>query len=208
MRYDLHTHTKYSKCSALKPEILLKIARKKGLDGIAVTDHNTMIGAKEARKLNKDDDFEVILASEIRTDYGDVLIYYLEEEINSKELFTVLDKAKEQDAIVSIAHPFRPFKISRFNYPIKDISDRINAIECVNARTFYWENNKANNIANELKLAKTAGSDAHFSLEVGNAVTVFDGDLRKAIKKRSTTVEGRSLVIPLLIALSGIKKRI
>ena len=87
MKYDLHNHTYYSKCSNLKPEILIKAAKKKGMDGIAVTDHNTMKGALEARKLNKDKDFEVILGEEIGTNFGDVIGLYLKKEIKSKEFF-------------------------------------------------------------------------------------------------------------------------
>lgn len=211
MRYDLHAHTNYSKCSALKPDILLKIAKKKGLDGIAVTDHNTTKGSREIKRLNKDSkdkDFEVVVSSEIRTDYGDVLAYYVQDEIKQGSLLDVLDKAKEQDAIVSIAHPFRPLPHLRFNYPIKDIKNKIDALECINSRTFYWENRKASRTADKLNLAKTAGSDSHFGFEIGRAVTVFDDDLRKAIKRRATRTEGSSLINPIGITLSFIKKRI
>ena len=60
MKYDLHNHTNHSPCSNLKPEILLKFVEKRGMNGIAVTDHNTIKGALEVKKLNKDKDFEVI----------------------------------------------------------------------------------------------------------------------------------------------------
>ena len=81
MKYDLHMHTHYSKCSNLKPEILLKIAKKRGLNGIAITDHNVVEGALKVKKLNKDKDFEVIVGEEISTDAGEVLAYYLNKEI-------------------------------------------------------------------------------------------------------------------------------
>ena len=50
--YDLHIHSKYSACSNLKLKIILKFAKKRKLDGIAVTDHNTMKGALQLKKLN------------------------------------------------------------------------------------------------------------------------------------------------------------
>ena len=71
-KYDLHTHTKHSPCSNLKAEILLRIAKKKGLDGIAVTDHDTIKGGLDVFKLNKDRDFEVIVGSEIKTKKAEV----------------------------------------------------------------------------------------------------------------------------------------
>ena len=74
MRYDLHMHTYRSKCSNLRPDVILKLAKKKGLDGIAITDHHEIRGALEVKKLNKDKDFEVIVGEEISTNYGDVLV--------------------------------------------------------------------------------------------------------------------------------------
>src|SRR3990167_1868027 len=65
LKYDLHMHTCYSKCSNLRPEILLKTAKERGLNGIAVTDHNTIEGALRIKNLNKDKNFEVIIGEEI-----------------------------------------------------------------------------------------------------------------------------------------------
>ena len=67
MRFDLHIHTKYSRCLNQEPADILKRAKKIGLDGIAVLDHNTTKGSKEAKRLNKDKDFTVIIAEEINT---------------------------------------------------------------------------------------------------------------------------------------------
>ena len=210
MRYDLHLHTKYSACSRLEPKMLLKLAKKRGLHGVAVTDHNTTKGSRAVSKINKDRDFEVIISNEIKTQYGDILVYYIQEEIRSRDIFEILDKADEQDALVSIAHPFRPWFLRsvRFRYPLEKIAKRIDAIESINARTFSWENKKAERAAESLKLAKSAGSDAHFSFEVGRASTVFEGSLRDAIKKRKTKIQGSSLFIPAGITLSFINKRI
>ena len=56
-KYDLHIHTNYSSCSRINPKKLLKIAKKRGLDGIAITNHNTIQGGLEVKKLNKDKNF-------------------------------------------------------------------------------------------------------------------------------------------------------
>ena len=96
-RYELHLHTRYSCDSNLKPESILKIVKKLGLDGVAFTDHNTIKGAIEAKTLvkrlaqNKEyDDFEVIVGEEVRTNLGDVLVYYVQEEIPKGDFFDVV----------------------------------------------------------------------------------------------------------------------
>lgn len=193
MRYDLHIHTHYSKCSNLKPLTILKLAKKHKLDGIAVTDHHEIKGALEAKKLNKDKNFEVIIGEEISTNYGDVLVYYLSEKIYEIDFYEVVDAAKKQNALVAIAHPFRTTLIHnhKFRLPIEKIKNKIDAVECFNARMMFLRNNtKANEIAEKLDIAKTAGSDSHFFFEVGKGYTIFDGNLRSAIKTKKTKVDG------------------
>jgi len=210
LKYDLHTHTCYSKCSNLKPEVLLKIAKKRGLDGIAVTDHNTIEGALKAKKLSKDKEFEVIVGDEVRTNYGDVLAYYLQKEIKSRDLFSVIDEVKAQNGLIAIAHPFR-ISVNptlKFRYPLEKIKNKIDAIECFNARMLPGNNNKADKMSNKLNVAKTAGSDAHFKFEVAAAYTLFEDNLRKALKNRKTKVNGTILYGPFGGLLSFLRKRI
>jgi len=194
MKYDLHNHTYYSKCSNLKPEILLKVAKKKGLNGIAVTDHNTTKGALAVKKLNKDKNFEVIIGEEVDTNFGDVLTYYLNKEIKTHDFFTLVDEVKRQNGLISIPHPFR-VSINpklKFSYPIEKIKNKINAIECFNARMLPGNNEKAQKLAKKLNIPGTGGSDAHFKLDIARAYTIFDDNLtlRKALKQNKTRYEG------------------
>lgn len=211
MKYDLHNHTNYSPCSNLKVEILIKVAKKKGLNGIAITDHNTIKGALKAKKLNKDKEFEVIIGDEVKTNYGDVLAYYLQKEIKSRELFAVIDEVKAQDGLIAIAHPFRVSinPTLQFKYPIEKIKDKIDAIECFNARMLFpGDNKKAQNLSKKLHIAGIGGSDTHFKFDIGRAYTIFDGDLRKAIKQNKISYEGTTLYGPLSGTLSFLKNRI
>lgn len=210
MKYDLHNHTHHSPCSNLKPEVLLKTAKKKGMDGIAVTDHNTMKGARKVRKLNKDKDFEVILGEEVQTNYGDVIGLYLKKEIISREFFSVVDEIKAQDGLIIIPHPFRKSTNSMhtFRYPIEKIKNKIDAIECFNARMLPGDNEKSQKVAKKLGIAGTGGSDAHFRFEVGRAYTIFDGNLRKAIKQKKTKYEGTILYGPFGGLLSFLRRRL
>lgn len=189
MKYDLHIHTRHSKCSNLKPEVILKIARKLKLDGIAITDHDTIKGALEVCKKNKNKDFEVIVGEEVTTDRGHVLVYYLQKEIKPGNIQQVLDEAKKQGAIVSLAHPT---DFIRFHFKRKDfMREGTDAIETFNARvTVPWANLTARRLAERFGLGKTGGSDAHFWFEVGKGLTIFEGDLRKAILQRKTITKG------------------
>ena len=210
MKYDLHVHTHYSKCSNLKPELLLKIAKKRGLDGIAVTDHNTIKGALKAKKLNKDKRFEVIVGEEISTNAGEVLAYYVKKEIKKGNFFSVLEEIKRQGALASLSHPFRTSlnPNHRFKYPIEKIKNKIDAIEVFNARNLPGNNGKSQKAAKKFKIPGTAGSDAHFKFEIATAYTIFDGDLRKAIKDNKTGFKGTILYGPFGGLLSFMRTRI
>ena len=210
LKYDLHTHTNASKCSNMKPEFLLKMAKKRGLNGIAVTDHHKVEGAFKVKKLNKDKNFEVIVGCEISTKQGDILAYYVNEAIRSDDFFETVEEIKKQGGLVIIPHPFRTSTNShhKFKLPLAQVKNKIDAIECFNARMLFPSNNtKAQKIAKKLNMAKTAGSDAHFWFEVGTARTIFDGNLRKAIKERKTGYEGTTLYGPYGGLLSFLRRR-
>jgi len=195
MRYDLHIHTKYSTCSNLEPSTILKIAKKLKLDGIAVTDHNSLKGALTVSKLNKDKNFEVIKGEEITTPQAHVLGLYLNKTIKAGNLIDVLEEIKKQEGIVIIAHPFGLGLLrNKFTSNISEIKKSPDAIETFNARMFFqWENNKAKKFAKKHNIAQTGGSDAHFPFEIGRGITIFDGDLRKAIKAKKTKTTGTLL---------------
>ena len=211
LKYDIHNHTHYSSCSNLKPEILLKAAKEKKFNGIGVVDHGTIKGALKAKELNKDRNFEVIIGSEITTNYGDVLALYLNKDIKSREFFSLVDEVRKQDGIIIIPHPFRKSlnKSHTFKHPIEKIKNKIDAIECFNARMLpLGDNEKAQRIAKKLNIAVTGGSDAHFRFEIGTGWTTFENDFRRALKRKETKYEGRIFLGPLGGFLSFIRNRL
>jgi predicted metal-dependent phosphoesterase TrpH len=170
MKLDLHVHTKYSVSDGvLEPGMCIKIAKKKKLDGIAITDHNTIKGAMKARKLNSGKDFEIIVGSEIKTRAGEIIGLYLEDEIRSVEPSEVIREIKSQNGLVIIPHPFDEMRSSSFQPTENDVDD-IDAVEVFNSRCIFQ---KYNDIAHEytkiFNLSQSAGSDAHFGHEIGNA---------------------------------------
>ncbi len=75
MKYDLHIHSKCSSDGVLEPSAVVKIAIKRGLSGIAVTDHNSIEGALEAKKYETQD-FKVVVGSEIVTERGEITVLF------------------------------------------------------------------------------------------------------------------------------------
>jgi predicted metal-dependent phosphoesterase TrpH len=98
LKYDLHMHTIYSRDGAIKPADAIRIAKKRGLDGIAITDHDTIRGGLEAQKL-KPRDLDIIVGAEIKTDRGDVIGLFLNEEIQARDHMEVIDAIRRQGGI-------------------------------------------------------------------------------------------------------------
>ena len=169
MIFDLHIHSKYSFDSMSDPKKIIKYAKKKGLDGIAITDHNTIEGGLETSKINKDLDFLVIAGAEISTELGDVTGLFLNEEIESKRCVEVIEEIKAQGGIIVLPHPFRGHK------NIAEISKYIDLIEVFNSRCSFEENKKAEELAKKLKKKVIVGSDAHSLREIGFATISFEG---------------------------------
>ncbi|WP_414469626.1 PHP domain-containing protein [Methanobacterium sp. ACI-7] len=191
MKYDLHTHSKYSSDGILKPESMVKLAKKKGLSGIAVTDHNTIRGGLEAKK-HETDDLKVIIGSEVMTDRGEIIGLFLSEEIKATNFNEVVDEIKEQEGLVIVPHPFDLMRTSSFKLQKEDIK-KIDCIEIFNSRCVNNQSNiEAAEFAKFYKLGTTGGSDAHFGHEIGNSgITIMDEDVRKSILNENMLVFGK-----------------
>jgi len=193
-RYDLHIHTRYSRCSNNDPKQILLTAKKNKLDGIAITDHNSIKGAIETKKLNRDKNFEVIIGEEIKTDCGEILAYYLTKEIKPGKFEEVIAQIKQQHALAVIAHPY-DFGIIRkpINTDLKELAPHLDGVEVLNGRCLFSRSNKkAKQIAHSLNIPGVAGSDAHFLFEIGKCCTLFPQDLRSALKNNKLSTEGTS----------------
>lgn len=194
MEFDLHIHSKYSFDSISNVRKILKVAKKRKLNGIAITDHNTVKGGIEALHITKDDDFFVISGTEIGTESGDILGLFLEEEIKSRSALEVIDEIKNRGGIAVLPHPYKRMKSIN-----KEILTRIDAIEGFNARGerlgFHSTNRMAMDLAKAVNKPMTAGSDAHFYFEIGRGSCVINNisdveDIRKMILTNKTKITG------------------
>ena len=205
-KYDLHIHSKYSYDSVLEPKKILKIAKKRGLDGIAITDHNTIKGGLKVKHLNGDTYFHVIVGAEIKTEYGDIIGLFLNKEINSKNFIEVIEEIKSQGGLCVLPHPYRKLKIAEKSIHLVD------CVEVFNARSLCCENKKAFELAKKFNKPMTAGSDAHLFFEIGRGITLFKGDIQKQFGQNKTHIYGKEsnylLVHGLSLTIEKIKSLI
>ncbi len=199
MKFDMHVHTLQSKrCGWIRPERLIKHAMEIGLDGLAVTDHDTIDGALDVYDMVRDEqlEFEVIIGEEITTDRGEVLAYFINEEIKPGIFKEVLTQIKLAGGISAIPHPFDK-KRRQSIHPTKLDVKYVDCIEAFNARCISKKQNEISyNFGIKHNLAITAGSDAHFLNEVGGGGIITEQkDIREAIINKDLTIFGRNSMI-------------
>ena len=108
MRTDLHMHTHFSPDSEMSPQALVKRCVKVGLDCIAVTDHNTIEGAKEVKRIAP---FTVIVGEEVGSSDGEITGLFLEEAVpRGLSPLETVKLIKAQGGLVSIPHPYDRFR--------------------------------------------------------------------------------------------------
>ncbi|MSP14214.1 MAG: PHP domain-containing protein [Chloroflexi bacterium] len=166
---DLHLHTLHSGDCHTSLEAIIAAVQRRGLGAIAVTDHNRLGGALALRHIAP---FPVIVGEEIKTAEGEILAYYLEEEIpKGLSLEETIARVRAQGGLLSVSHPFdrsRGGVLKR--EALLRIVDQLDMIEVFNSRCFFSdENTQALEFANAHGLPGTGGSDAHIPAELGNA---------------------------------------
>jgi glycosyltransferase involved in cell wall biosynthesis len=166
---DLHMHTDHSYDCATPVEVLLAEARARGLGAIAITDHNEVSGAHEARA--KADGLKVIVAEEIKTaEQGEVIGLFIEEKIpRGLTLAETIAEIKRQGGLVYVPHPFdRLHSVPDYEH-LLPVLDDIDAIEVFNPRVAISEfNDEAVRFAAKYRIPAGAGSDAHVPQGLGS----------------------------------------
>ncbi|MHA1129578.1 MAG: CehA/McbA family metallohydrolase [Candidatus Helarchaeota archaeon] len=182
-KFDLHIH---SSCSRHKtwgidgintPQEIVEMAVRKGLDGIAITDHNTLQGSQKAINYVKEKGFDLFIfpGAEIRSELGDILAFGITEDIHPKRsIFETIDAIKDQGGIAVAAHPYKyNSKIGQFLEKYSS-NPRFDAIEVFNANIRKTANYQAFELAETLKLPGIAGSDAHYYKNLGLGLTLLE----------------------------------
>jgi predicted metal-dependent phosphoesterase TrpH len=183
---DFHIHTRYSRDSILSEEKFIRRAIERGLTHVAVTNHNNVEGAIAVRehvgKMGLSDEITVILGEEVSSADGEIVGLFLQRTVpRGLTADETADAIHAQGGLVSIPHPFDPFRSSHIKRdPLLRLADagKIDMVEVFNSRvTFQRHNQEAADFAAQYEIPGIAASDSHSSFEIAmsfNALPVFD----------------------------------
>ena len=215
---ELHAHSSLSYDGRDPIELILEQAEAVGLDAIAVTDHDEIDASLAAADLAPEYGLVGIPAMEISSKAGHVLGLGLEEAVPPGLSYeSTLEAIRDQGGIAVIPHPFQESRHGVMARISRDQLAEGDAIEVYNSRLLTGRaNRQADRFATSRGLPKTAGSDAHISEMVGQAVTRVDADERsadailEAIREGRTTVEGKRTPwrISFRQAAGGVSRRV
>ena len=175
---DLHCHTRASFDSLSDPVKVARMAQRRGLTHLAITDHETIDGALRARDARVDG-LTIIVGEEVRTAVGDLICLFIERAVPpGLPIAETIAAVREQGGLVGIPHPFDGYRSSLLrDEGLASIASLVDYVETHNARVMMGEGNeKAAAFAADHGLPGVAVSDAHTILEVGVASTVTDVD--------------------------------
>jgi hypothetical protein len=173
-KVEFHCHTIFSKDSLTQPAELITVARRKGLDRVIITDHNSIQGAVLAHELAPE---LVIVGEEIMTNDGELLAAYVQNEIPAgMPALEVIAQLRQQGAFISVSHPFDRMRKGHWGQEnLEMIAPLVDAIEVFNARSMAPHANQlSQEFARQHQLAGTVGSDAHAAFEIGTAINLLD----------------------------------
>ena len=187
LKVEFHCHTVASKDSLTRPRDLVDTCRRKGIDRVVITDHNTIGGAQAAQSL---DPQLVIVGEEIMTTRGEILAAFVREEIPKGLSPTeTIQRLKDQGAFISVSHPFDEWREGGWQEAdLMEILPQVDAIEVYNSRCMLPRFNRAaRQFAEKHNIAGTVGSDAHAAFELGRSLMLlqaFEGpvEMREVLR--------------------------
>lgn len=157
----------------MPPKLVIDLARRKGLDGIAVTDHDTIDGALATVRANRHPDFLVIPGIEVKSDIGDIIGLYIDRQIESRRFAEVIEEIHAKGGLTYVPHPIRTFGSERTKR-IHAAHPDLDLWEMYNGRYEKAEFATSRDTFEELGIvASLCGSDAHFPWDVGVFRTVL-----------------------------------
>jgi predicted metal-dependent phosphoesterase TrpH len=175
-------HTDHSPDCATPVDTLLDSAREAGLGAIAITDHNEVSGAHEARAHAAENGGpKVIVAEEVKTaDQGEVIGLFIEDKIErGLTLAETIAEIRRQGGLVYVPHPFdRMHSVPDYEH-LLDVVEDVDALEVFNPRVaFSAFNEEAERFAAKYRIVAGAGSDSHVAQGLGSVkirMRDFDG---------------------------------
>jgi predicted metal-dependent phosphoesterase TrpH len=198
LKLDLHIHSQYSEDGAGSPKEIINHLIKKGLNGMAITDHNTVEGGLKALKVTPKD-FIVIPGVEISTAEGHIIALDVRENIpRNLSVEETIDKIIDQGGTPIVPHLYRSMSGIK-KAKLKKVQSKIPAIEVFNSCSVPQSNLKTVKTAKELNLGGVGGSDSHLPMYTGYGYTTTNttdlsiDSIISEINKKKTWGEGATL---------------
>jgi predicted metal-dependent phosphoesterase TrpH len=200
---DLHMHTDHSPDCATPVEVLVNTARDRGLGAIAITDHNEVSGALEARRIVEgEDEIKVIVGEEVKTaEQGEVIGLFLEEKIpRGMTMAETIAEIRRQGGLVYVPHPFDRFHSVPDYEHLIEIVEEVDILEVFNPRVALTAfNEEAERFASKYRIVPGAGSDSHVAQGLGSVrVRIHDfngpGEFLEAMRDADITRKHKNLV--------------
>lgn len=194
--FDLHMHTYHSKDGFQSPYSLFTMMRKKGLRGVALTEHYR---AATLKVIQRDNRFIIPACEYKSSDFGEVIGLFVTEHIENRSFAEIADDIHDMNGLVVLPHPMDPLRkytAVRRGLPEKHIRKHVDLIEGINSRCILPVfNTRAQELARRLKKPMTAGSDGHSYLEMGHAKTWLQDiesadDIYEEMKMGRTQITG------------------
>ena len=174
VKVDMHVHTSCSPDSLIKVDDLLETCDRKGIDCVAVIDHDT---AEGALKLHEQEPERIIVGEEIHTTEGEIAGLFLKETIQpGLSPLETIERIKEQGGLVYLPHPFDNMRRAVLEDQVREeIWEKIDIVEVYNSRSvFPWSDWKAAKFAKKKGIPAGVGSDAHARYELGMAYVMIE----------------------------------
>ena len=182
----------------ITPKDLIYYAKKRGLNAVAVTDHNYLEGSvKIAREVK---DFLVIPGMEVSSSDGHIVALNIQESIpRGLTAVETVERIHKAGGVAIACHPYVYFKGCLRNA----VCSAFDAIEVINARAFPFQNSvkKAKEAAEKFKLSQVAGTDAHYGPQIGYSYTSINTEeqtieaITKAIVQGHCQAHGQQVPI-------------
>jgi predicted metal-dependent phosphoesterase TrpH len=202
IKADLHVHTTYSNDSLITPKELVYYSKQKGLNAVAVTDHNTLEGAWKIARETKD--FLVLPGMEVSSADGHIVALNIKERVpRGLSAEETVERIHSQGGVAVACHPYVYFK----GCLRESVSGSFDAIEVINARAFPFGRSikKAQEAAERYKLSRVAGTDSHYGRQIGTAYTVIEAQEATVDAVCKAIVEGKcepfGCAVPLMVTL-------
>jgi len=187
---DLHTHTRSgSVCGYMWPDELVEQAKRVGLDGVCITEHDSFWRQERILGLARKHDYLVIGGAEVTTDCGEVLVFGIHTlPLNVSNIREVRKRVDEAGGVMIAAHPFRGLAARSDTGEITpELVDRlaelpliqhVHELEVLNGASGAWERRLARDVADRMNRTGTGGSDAHGITRVGCCYTSFEVEVK------------------------------